>query len=205
MSPKSLKKWHIKGVFDPILQPFDFEIERGACSLFLGKSGSGKTTLLRYLASIELGDTRKAYVAQQLNLFPHMSVLKNCVHPQVHILKRSKKEAETKAKTLLIQLGIGDLYERMPYQLSGGQKQRVAIARALCMDAELLLMDEPTSALDPTSTLELIALLNELKGQGLTFVIATHDMSFAKQMHDHVFYMEGGRMKSRIDFTLADT
>lgn len=197
MFPKSSKKWRIKGAYEPILKPFDFEIEQGACSLFLGKSGSGKTTLLRYMAGVDLDGMRKAFVAQALNLFPHMSVLKNCVHPQIHVLKRPKKEAEAKARQLLQQLGISELAERMPHQLSGGQKQRAAIARALCMDAQLLLMDEPTSALDPESTRELTALLKELQEKGLTFVIATHDMEFANQMHDRIFIMESGQMIER--------
>ena len=131
-------------------------------------------------------------VFQDYNLFPHYSVLKNLTAPQVLVLKRSKAEAEKKARELLEKVGLSDKANEYPCNLSGGQCQRVAIARALCMDPDILCFDEPTSALDPQLTQEVLSVIRQLAGEKRTMVVVTHEMNFARDVADRVIYMENG-------------
>lgn len=210
---------HYEGEESPVLKNIDFTIEKARITLFLGKSGSGKTSLLKCLSHIlplyqgkisYLGKSLQdmniqervhaiGFVSQQFHLFPHMTVKENCIHPQVHVLKRSFDEAEKTAEKLLQQLGMASFSEQRPQKLSGGQQQRVAIARALCMDSQILLLDEPTSALDPESTEQLQNLLQQIKERGVTIVLSTHDMTFAKGFMDRAFLMEKGEIVDAFD------
>lgn len=192
----------------PILKGVNFEIEKGRCVLFIGKSGSGKTTILRCLMKlvthtqggiVASSQLKIGFVSQGWDLFPHMTALENCIHPQKHVLGRNKKEAEEKTLHLFELLEIQGCAHKHPHQLSGGQKQRVAIARALGMDAELLLFDEPTSALDPQSTKQFRTLIKQLQAQGMTLVISTHDMSFVKSCLDKVYLLQEGTLIDSYD------
>jgi ABC-type polar amino acid transport system ATPase subunit len=203
-----------KNSLSPALDHVSFTVEEGRITQFLGKSGSGKTTLLKCMANLKnnfqgelayKGQPIKAmsahdratnlgFVAQSFDLFPHMDVLGNCVHPQVHVLKRSKTEATTIAEKQLEHLGLRDYVRRMPSELSGGQKQRVSIARALCMNSRLLLLDEPTSALDPESSKMLVDILRSLNQEGVTIALSTHDMTFSKNLMDRVYFMRNGQI-----------
>ncbi len=184
-----------------ILKDISFSLKPGHLTVFLGKSGSGKTTLLRCLAGLQRfssgrlikeKEKRIGFVSQNLDLFPHMSVLKNCMHPQLCILKRKKVEAERISKKFLEKLELIDYQHKMPCQLSGGQKQRLAIARILSMDVDAILFDEPTSALDPYSTENFRLLLESLKEKGLTLVVSTHDMNFVRSSLDRVYLIYDG-------------
>ncbi|MCA9508804.1 MAG: amino acid ABC transporter ATP-binding protein [Myxococcales bacterium] len=204
------------------LDNVSFTVQEKRITLFLGKSGSGKTTLLKCIANLN-GNfagvltyknqaiksmspknraTHIGFVAQSFDLFPHMTVLENCVHPQVHVLKRNRDEALQIAKEKLENLGLGDFFTRFPRELSGGQKQRVSIARALCMDSRLLLMDEPTSALDPESSKMLVTILKKLNQEGVTIALSTHDMSFARNLLDYVYFMRNGHIVEQFDVRL---
>lgn len=186
-----------------ILSGVHFTLKPGTVSLFLGKSGSGKTTILRILAglveptegSIILhGGEKPSLVFQHSELFPHMTVMENCTHPQVLIQNKSKTDAEQKAKSLLQSLDIEPLQNHYPDQLSGGQRQRVAIARSLCMDKRIILFDEPTSALDPFATRAFIRLIESLKQKNCTLAISTHDMHFVKYYMDQVYLIDEGKI-----------
>ncbi len=131
-------------------------------------------------------------VFQDYNLFPHQSVLKNLVQPQMLVLRRSRAEAEAKARALLEKVGLSEKENEYPCNLSGGQCQRVAIARALCMDPEILCFDEPTSALDPLLTQEVLSVIRDLAAEKRTMIVVTHEMNFARDVADRVIYMEGG-------------
>ena len=131
-------------------------------------------------------------VFQNFNLFPHYSVMKNLTDPQINVLKRSKREAEEKARGLLEQMGLSDKADTYPCQLSGGQQQRVAIARALAMDPDIMFFDEPTSALDPELTGEVLKVIKQLAEMKMTMVIVTHEMAFARAVSDRVIFMDGG-------------
>ncbi len=131
-------------------------------------------------------------VFQNFNLFPHYSVMKNLTDPQINVLKRSKREAEEKARGLLEQMGLSDKADAYPCQLSGGQQQRVAIARALAMDPDIMFFDEPTSALDPELTGEVLKVIKQLAEMKMTMVIVTHEMAFARAVSDRVIFMDGG-------------
>ncbi len=210
------------------LDHVSFSVEEKRITQFLGKSGSGKTTLLKCIANLtydfqgtltyknqaikSMSPRDRAssigFVSQSFDLFPHMDVLANCAHPQIHVLKRSKDEAETMALNQLEHLGLKDYIHRFPKELSGGQKQRVSIARALCMNSRLLLLDEPTSALDPESSKMLVEILKTLNQEGVSIALSTHDMTFAKNLLDRVYFMRNGHIVEFFDArndTLANT
>ncbi|MEG0269190.1 MAG: amino acid ABC transporter ATP-binding protein [Clostridia bacterium] len=137
---------------------------------------------------------RMGMVFQSFNLFPHMSVLQNLIDAPMHVKKTPKAQAVEKAHALLAKVGLEDKANSYPFQLSGGQAQRVAIARALCMEPEILCFDEPTSALDPELTQEVLAVMRNLAGEHMTMMVVTHEMSFARDVADHVVFMEGGHI-----------
>ena len=183
----------------------------GRITLFIGKSGAGKTTLLRTLAGIVYPTTGSVtmnalsinaynaqqraqnigFVFQQFNLFMHMTVLQNCIDPLL-IQGISKADAIDRALRILTQLNIAEKISVYPGELSGGQQQRVAIARALCLQPSVLLLDEPTASLDPENSLQLAHILREFANKGLTVAVSTQDLFFAKNIRDHVVYMQEG-------------
>ena len=203
-----------------VLKGIDLTIPKGKTAVIIGPSGSGKTTLLRCLnllelpnqGSIELGNQtinfdqnnklkskelvsfRKntGMVFQSYNLFPHLTALENVMEGQTTVLKRSKAEAEHKARTLLDKVGLKERAEMYPHQLSGGQQQRVGIARAMAIDPKVLLFDEPTSALDPELVGEVLKVMKDLSKENMTMVIVTHEMNFAKDVADQVLFMDQG-------------
>ncbi len=196
-----------------VLRDISFDVAQGDVVSIIGSSGSGKSTLLRCINFLEhptAGSilfhgkdaetqwSRAAYhakvgmVFQSFNLFGNMTVLKNCMAGQMRVLKRSKKEAEEKALMYLEKVGMGPYRDARPSQLSGGQKQRVAIARALAMDPEVLLFDEPTSALDPEMVGEVLSVMRELAASGLTMLVVTHEMAFARDVSRRVIFMDEG-------------
>lgn len=197
-----------------ILKGIDFTIDEGKVVCVIGASGSGKSTLLRCINLLEIptgGEiifhgknvldektnwasyrSRLGMVFQQFNLFDNMSVLKNCMVGQMKVLGRTKEQAKITALHYLDKVGMAGYIDAKPRQISGGQKQRVAIARALSMEPEALLFDEPTSALDPEMVGEVLKVIRELAQQGLTMIIVTHEMSFAKEVADKVVFMADG-------------
>jgi len=197
-----------------VLKGIDLTIDGGEVVCVIGPSGSGKSTLLRCVNQLEqstsgsivvLGQeitdpdndiddlrARVGMVFQQFNLFAHMSVLDNCTIAQRKVLGRSKAHAEKIALNNLELVGLGDRGSAMPSQLSGGQQQRVAIARALSMDPELMLFDEPTSALDPELVGDVLKVMRELAEDGMTMMVVTHEMAFARDVADRVLFMDGG-------------
>ncbi|MBQ8398293.1 MAG: amino acid ABC transporter ATP-binding protein [Clostridia bacterium] len=202
-----------------VLRGVDLHIERGQIVAIIGPSGSGKSTFLRSLIGLERidGGTIRiegealaedgrypkervcrqvcrgmGMVFQHFNLFPHMSVRGNLTAAPLAAKKLTKDEADAKCADLLARVGLSDKIDAMPSSLSGGQKQRVAIARALMMDPDILLFDEPTSALDPELTGEVLAVMKDLTGTGITMVIVTHEMAFAREVADRVIFMDGG-------------
>ncbi|WP_443046265.1 amino acid ABC transporter ATP-binding protein [Streptomyces sp. NBC_00335] len=197
-----------------VLRGIDLDIARGEVVCVIGPSGSGKSTLLRCVNLLEepsegrvfVGGTevtdldvdidavrrRIGMVFQQFNLFPHVSVLENLALPQRRVLGRGKAEARAVALKNLGRVGLTDKSDAYPAQLSGGQQQRVAIARALSMGPEVMLFDEPTSALDPELVGEVLAVMRVLAGEGMTMMVVTHEMSFAREVADRVVFMDGG-------------
>lgn len=197
-----------------VLQDIDFSVDKGEVVCIIGSSGSGKSTLLRCVNLLEkpsggqiiyngeniLDDKHDIYayrrklgmVFQQFNLFNNHNVLSNCVVGQVKLLKRSREEAEKVALKYLKVVGMEQFVNAKPRQLSGGQKQRVAIARALAMEPDVMLFDEPTSALDPEMVGEVLKVMKELVNTGLTMLIVTHEMGFAKEVSDRVVFMDKG-------------
>ena len=197
-----------------VLKGVNVEIRRGEVVSVIGASGSGKSTMLRCINLLETPDggdikfngasvfsadtdipkyrTKVGMVFQSFNLFENMNVLKNCVIGQIKVLKRSKEEAEKVALKYLDTVGMGAFVNARPSQLSGGQKQRVAIARALAMQPEVLLFDEPTSALDPEMVGEVLLVMKELAESGLTMIVVTHEMQFAKDVSTRVVFMDDG-------------
>ncbi|MCM3217272.1 amino acid ABC transporter ATP-binding protein [Niallia taxi] len=197
-----------------VLKDIDFSVKKGEVVSIIGSSGSGKSTLLRCVNLLEkpsggqiiykgeniLDDKhdisayrrRLGMVFQQFNLFNNHNVLSNCVVGQVKVLKRSKAEAEKIALKFLKVVGMDRYVNAKPKQLSGGQKQRVAIARALSMEPDVLLFDEPTSALDPEMVGEVLKVMKELAESGLTMLIVTHEMEFAREVSDRIVFMDKG-------------
>lgn len=197
-----------------VLKDIDFSVKKGEVACIIGSSGSGKSTLLRCINLLEkpsggqiiyngeniLDDKHNIYqyrtklgmVFQQFNLFNNHDVLGNCTVGQIKVLKRSKEEAEKVAMNYLKVVGMDNFINAKPKQLSGGQKQRIAIARALSMEPEVMLFDEPTSALDPEMVGEVLKVMKELAGSGLTMLIVTHEMDFAREVSDRVVFMDDG-------------
>ena len=192
------------------------QIQKGEVVVVIGPSGSGKSTFLRCLNLLELPTGGKIFfkgaditnpkadinlyrqkmgmVFQHFNLFPHMTILKNMTLPPTQLLKKSREAAEAQAMTLLERVGLADRASAYPSQLSGGQKQRIAIVRALCMDPEVMLFDEPTSALDPEMVGEVLDVMKELAQDGMTMVVVTHEMGFAREVGSRVLFMDGGQI-----------
>ncbi|WP_367326799.1 amino acid ABC transporter ATP-binding protein [Lactobacillus sp.] len=187
----------------PILKDISFTLKDGEIMTIVGPSGAGKTTLLRIIAGLETKDSgeilidgkpydpgKVGVVFQDFNLFPNLNVLQNITLAPTMVLKESKDEAEQNAQKLLDQLQMNGREKQYPYQLSGGQKQRVAIARALAMNPRILCYDEPTSALDPNLRKEVEKMILDLKKSGLTQLIITHDLTFAKNVADQMLKVQ---------------
>ena len=197
-----------------VLKGIDCHIGKGECVCVIGASGSGKSTFLRCLNLLEtptkgeiiIGGTnlmdknldvvdlrrRVGMVFQHFNLFPHLTILENVTLAPIRHKMYSEKEAREKAMELLNRVGVGDKADNYPAQLSGGQKQRVAIARSLALSPEVMLFDEPTSALDPEMVGEVLEVMKQLAQEGMTMVVVTHEMGFAKEVADRVLFMDGG-------------
>ena len=197
-----------------VLTGIDIDIHRGEVVVVIGPSGSGKSTFLRCLnlletptggtiyfnghditakdTNINIHRQKMGMVFQHFNLFPHMTILQNMTIAPIKLLKKSKEEAEATAIRLLERVGLADRAGAYPKQLSGGQKQRVAIVRALAMEPEVMLFDEPTSALDPEMVGEVLEVMKELASDGMTMVVVTHEMGFAKEVGDRVIFMDEG-------------
>ncbi|MCI8756898.1 MAG: amino acid ABC transporter ATP-binding protein [Oscillospiraceae bacterium] len=197
-----------------VLNDIHFYIDKGEVVCLIGSSGSGKSTLLRCINVLETPDggeilihgkdilkgainvnqhrVKVGMVFQSFNLFNNMNVLKNCMEGQMIVLKRSKEESRKKAELYLEKVGMSQFLTASPAQLSGGQRQRVAIARALCMDPEILLFDEPTSALDPEMVGGVLDVMKTLAQEGLTMVVVTHEMGFARDVSNRVVFMDKG-------------
>ncbi len=200
-----------------VLKDIDFSVEKGDCVSIIGSSGSGKSTLLRCINMLEdatAGEilyhgknvldreideneyrTKVGMVFQSFNLFNNHNVLDNCTIGQVKVLKRNKEEAKEIALKYLSKVGMSGYINAKPHQLSGGQKQRVAIARALSMSPEILLFDEPTSALDPEMVGEVLDVMKKLAESGMTMLVVTHEMGFARDVSNRVLFMADGKIE----------
>ena len=211
-----LKIEHLSKAFGAhvVLRDIDFTVNQGDVISIIGASGSGKSTLLRCVNLLETPTSgniryrdqsvtdgtisapkyrsRVGMVFQSFNLFDNMTVLENCMVGQVKVLKKSKKDAKITAMRYLEKVGMAPYINARPRQLSGGQKQRVAIARALAMDPEVLLFDEPTSALDPEMVGEVLTVMQQLAREGMTMLVVTHEMAFARDVSDRVVFMADG-------------
>lgn len=196
-----LEMKHIKKSFDgvEVLKDISLKVDKGEVLGIIGPSGSGKSTLLRCATKLETQDSGEidyegtfGLVFQNFNLFPHFSVMKNITDAPIKVQKRNKEEVYTEAKELLKKMGLEDKENAYPYQLSGGQQQRVSIARALAMKPDILFFDEPTSALDPELTGEILKVIKNLAAEHMTMVIVTHEMNFAKNVSDHIIFMDKG-------------
>ena len=212
---RNLKKYYNGGEVKA-LDDVDLKVKVGEVVVIIGPSGSGKSTLLRSLNLLEMptdghiyfnGDDllakkvninlhrqKMGMVFQHFNLFGHMTVLKNMTIGPIKLLKKSIEEAETKAMQLLERVGLADRASAYPSQLSGGQKQRIAIVRALCMEPDVMLFDEPTSALDPEMVGEVLDVMKELAHEGMTMIVVTHEMGFAREVGSRVIFMDGGKI-----------
>ena len=188
-----------------VLRDVNFTVHPGDVTSILGSSGSGKSTLLRCIrfhgrsitgrgTDASAYRTRVGMVFQSFNLFSNMNVLENCMAGPVKVLRRSREEARARALRYLEQVGMAPYINARPRQLSGGQKQRVAIARALAMEPEVLLFDEPTSALDPEMVGEVLAVMRALAASGMTMLVVTHEMAFARDVSSQVVFMADGRI-----------
>ncbi len=197
-----------------VLKGIHTDIKKGEVVCIIGPSGSGKSTFLRCLnlleeptgghiyfedtditdpkTNINIHRQKMGMVFQQFNLFPHMTVLKNMTISPIKVLGLSKAEAEERALKLLERVGLADRANSYPSQLSGGQKQRVAIVRALCMQPDVMLFDEPTSALDPEMVGEVLEVMKSLANEGMTMAVVTHEMGFAREVADRVFFIDEG-------------
>ena len=205
------KSFHGEPVFRGICKKF----RKGDVVCIIGPSGAGKSTFIRCISNLESPTEGTVYindipivkpmnrekkeellkmgmVFQDFNLFGHMTVLHNVMDAPIHVLKRNKGEVKKKAQELLRRVGLEEKADAYPSQLSGGQKQRVAIARALCMDPEIMLFDEPTSALDPQMVQEVLNVMRQLAESGMTMIIVTHEMKFARQVANRVMFMADG-------------
>ena len=192
---------HMKKSFGEVevLKDISMKVEEGEVFGIIGPSGSGKSTLLRCATGLETPDSGEIHyngtfglVFQNFNLFPHFSVLKNIVDAPLRVQKRNKEEVYKEARELLKKMGLADKENAYPFQLSGGQQQRVSIARALAMKPDILCFDEPTSALDPELTGEILKVIKDLAAEHMTMVIVTHEMNFAKNVSNHIIFMDGG-------------
>jgi len=199
-----------------VLKDVDFAVDKSNVVVLIGASGSGKSTLLRCINFLELNDSGRVeimgksvdpkkddlnkirqdvgMVFQHFNLFPHKTVLENVIEAPIFVKKMPRQEAVETASYLLEKVGLSDKADVYPCQLSGGQKQRVAIARALAMNPKIMLFDEPTSALDPELVGEVLQVMKELAREGMTMVVVTHEMGFAKEVADAVFFMDEGKI-----------
>lgn len=197
-----------------VLKGIDCHIDKGECVCVIGPSGSGKSTFLRCLNLLETptkGDIviddmhltekdfdvdamrkRVGMVFQHFNLFPHLTILENVALAPIRHKMMTEEQAKEKAMELLNRVGVGDKADNYPAQLSGGQKQRVAIARSLALSPEVMLFDEPTSALDPEMVGEVLEVMKQLAQEGMTMVVVTHEMGFAREVANRVFFMDGG-------------
>ncbi|QDS32937.1 amino acid ABC transporter ATP-binding protein [Brevibacillus brevis] len=206
-----------------VLKGISLSVEKGKVVVIIGPSGSGKTTLLRCLnalevptsGSVQIGDVKLDFskkvertsipklrkqtgmVFQNYNLFPHMTAVENVMEGPVTVKKEDKEKARSKAAALLTKVGLGDKLDHFPAQLSGGQQQRVGIARALAMDPQVMLFDEPTSALDPELVGEVLKVMKELAQEGMTMIVVTHEMGFAREVADEVIFMDQGVIVER--------
>lgn len=207
---------HFKGGAIRALDGVSAQIHRGEVVVVIGPSGSGKSTFLRCLnllekptggtitfeghditdpkANINLHRQKMGMVFQHFNLFPHMTILGNMTLAPIKLLGKSQKEAEAQAMALLERVGLSDRAGAYPSQLSGGQKQRIAIVRSLCMEPDVMLFDEPTSALDPEMVGEVLEVMKELANEGMTMVVVTHEMGFAREVGDRVIFMADGKI-----------
>lgn len=200
-----------------VFENLNVKVEKGEVLVVIGPSGSGKSTFLRclnHLEEINGGDifiegeslnpkdkklmrritTKMGMVFQNFNLFPHMTAIQNVMEAPLVVKKENKSEVLERAKKLLDKVGLADKMDYYPSKLSGGQKQRVAIARALAMEPEIMLFDEPTSALDPELVGEVLNVMKDLAREGMTMVVVTHEMGFAKEVADRVIFMDGGKI-----------
>ena len=216
LTAKNLTKSYAKGIL--ALNKVSFTLNQGKVLVVMGPSGSGKSTLIRTINGLETFDKgelnvlgikiradsderkiqkirrRVGMVFQQFNLFPHLSILENITLAPIQVQKRNKKEAEEYGMYLLCQMGIESHAKKYPSQLSGGEQQRVAIARSLALKPELLLFDEPTSALDPERINEVLDAMRRLADQGMTMIVVTHEIKFAKEVSDQVLFIDSGKI-----------
>ena len=216
LTAKNLTKSYAKGIL--ALDKVSFTLDKGKVLVVMGPSGSGKSTLIRTINGLESFDKgelnvlgikirpdseerkiqkirrRVGMVFQQFNLFPHLSILENITLAPIQVQKRNKKEAEEYGMYLLCQMGIESHAKKYPGQLSGGEQQRVAIARSLALKPELLLFDEPTSALDPERINEVLDAMRRLADQGMTMIVVTHEIKFAKEVSDQVLFIDSGKI-----------
>ena len=223
MSEEVIKVNHLSKSFGKhvVLRDIDFSVSTGDVTCIIGASGSGKSTLLRCMNLLETPTTgeilyhgkniadghtdaagyraKVGMVFQSFNLFNNMTVLQNCMIGQTKVMKKEKDAAKISALSYLEKVGMAPYINAKPRQLSGGQKQRVAIARALAMEPEVLLFDEPTSALDPQMVGEVLDVMQQLAKEGLTMIIVTHEMAFARDVSNHVVYMSDGVIEEEGD------
>ena len=215
ISAQDLKKHFGQGKIKA-LDGVSADINKGEVVVVIGPSGSGKSTFLRCLnllevptdgtilfkgtnitdksVNINVHRQKMGMVFQHFNLFPHKTILQNMTLAPIKLLKKSREEAEAKAMALLARVGLADRANAYPNQLSGGQKQRIAIVRALAMEPEVMLFDEPTSALDPEMVGEVLEVMKELAAEGMTMVVVTHEMGFAREVASRVIFMDEGKL-----------